>query len=345
MTLIPAHIEFVELLMACKTAVAGEKSDSEELIEFARLVESGGNWSVKVFVKACYDLAESFVLFAELPEQPGSTVPLEETMRCLKENFNSNIYRVLQGLLLSSGKFSKRDTRDLLSENPRVVMDTIKENLDLSGEALWILSQLTDFPDQAREILIHSLEELKGFYEKTGLGISNRRKFKEATGSLSREEHVRLSKKILEYYDIVPDEDVTIHILFQNIDRNPVAKLYKTLDLQYIVVGNESSLTEAVMYPLVSEGLVRGLLKNLADPTKLRILISISDEPRYVDELAGLLGLSKATISYHLSALSSMDIVVSEKRERRIYFSLNQKRLDLLLTGLGDLFNSAAEEA
>ena len=66
----------------------------------------------------------------------------------------------------------------------------------------------------------------------------------------------------------------------------------------------------------------------------MQLMVAVSQEPRYVDELAKLLGLSKATISYHLSSLGELALVTGRKDRRRIYFSLNRKRIESIIKRL-----------
>lgn len=344
MKIIPVYLEFVEMIMACKTIVEkddlNEKSNQKEICDFRNLVEQEGSWSTRVFVKSSRELANCLILFSEFPEFPGSIVPMEESIKNIYRSFGDRMEPFLKGLLVSAGKFDEGKFKDLISKNSKAFTNLIEKDMNLSDDSIWLLNQIIDFPDHAREILKHIFDELKNFYDKSGLRVSNMKVAKESASTFSPEEHLRFSEKILEYYRIFPEPDKPIYILFQNITDIKIPSLHSFSDIQYIIVGNEMEVREKIMYPLIPEHSIRGLLKSLADSTKFQILVSISEEPRYVDELAKLLGLSKATISYHLSALSNLDIVLSEKRDRRIYFSLNTKKLNLLLNGLESLFDT-----
>lgn len=344
MRIIPAYLEFVEMIMACKTIVEkedlGDKSEKKELYDFRDFIENEGSWSTRVFVKSSKELANSLVVFSEFPEFPGSIVPLDESIKYVYQNFRDRIELFLESLLLSIGRQDEKGFKSLLSKNSKAFISSIGKGMEISDDSIWILNQIIDFPDHAREILNHIFEELKTFYCKSGLQLKNIKAAKESMDIFSPQEHLKLSENILEYYGILPEEDRILYVLFQNVVKTKTPTLYSVSDIQYVIVGNEMDIREEIMYPLIPEQSVRALLKSLSDPTKFQILVSISEESRYVDELARLLGLSKATISYHLSALSNLDIVLSEKRERRTYFSLNTRKLDLLLNGLESLFDT-----
>lgn len=73
--------------------------------------------------------------------------------------------------------------------------------------------------------------------------------------------------------------------------------------------------------------IVQMFFKVLSDKKRLDIIHLLSDRPCYVYELAEKLGMSAATISYHLNQLQGLDIVQYERYDHRIYYSLDKDRL------------------
>jgi biotin operon repressor len=69
----------------------------------------------------------------------------------------------------------------------------------------------------------------------------------------------------------------------------------------------------------------------LADPSRLQIVRLLVERPRYGQELAAALGMSGATISHHLGALSKAGVLGVERRAHRTYFVLDQPTLRALL--------------
>lgn len=74
-------------------------------------------------------------------------------------------------------------------------------------------------------------------------------------------------------------------------------------------------------------GAAADALKTLGDKTKLDILRALRGQPMYGQELAALLNLSTATISYHMSLLLKHDFVLVERDNSRIYYQLNPQGL------------------
>ncbi len=92
------------------------------------------------------------------------------------------------------------------------------------------------------------------------------------------------------------------------------------LDLSPIDVtplGAEASLSETDAIALA----VR--LKALADPTRLRLLVFMLDQPEHeacTCELAPFVGLSEPTVSHHLKTLEKAGLVTKERRGMSVHY-------------------------
>jgi len=83
------------------------------------------------------------------------------------------------------------------------------------------------------------------------------------------------------------------------------------------------------------------LFKCLADTSRLQILKSLSREDMYVEQLAGRLGLSSATVSSHMKKLEDIGAVQSRKEQYYTMYSLcpavfSDRIIDLIKEGGGD---------
>ncbi|MBQ2497497.1 MAG: winged helix-turn-helix transcriptional regulator [Prevotella sp.] len=70
------------------------------------------------------------------------------------------------------------------------------------------------------------------------------------------------------------------------------------------------------------------LFKCLSDKSRIQILKSLMDEDMYVERLSERLGLTAATISFHLKKLMDAGAVTSRKEQYYTVYSIN-----------GDVFN------
>lgn len=64
------------------------------------------------------------------------------------------------------------------------------------------------------------------------------------------------------------------------------------------------------------------LLKTLAAPVRLAILVELGQGPRCVHELVEILEVSQPLVSQHLRVLRSARLVESERRGREVAYSL-----------------------
>ncbi len=63
----------------------------------------------------------------------------------------------------------------------------------------------------------------------------------------------------------------------------------------------------------------------LGSKTRLKILHLLSERDMYVSELMENVGMDGKTAKHHLNTLEKSGIVLSEKRGRRKYYSLNKE--------------------
>ena len=65
------------------------------------------------------------------------------------------------------------------------------------------------------------------------------------------------------------------------------------------------------------------ILKALAHPTRLFLVVELSRQEECVYELAGLIGADMSTISRHLKILKQARIITEEKRGAQVYYRVN----------------------
>jgi ArsR family transcriptional regulator len=83
------------------------------------------------------------------------------------------------------------------------------------------------------------------------------------------------------------------------------------------------------------------VFKALADPHRVRIvnLLANAEEPVCVCDFMPLLGLSQATVSFHLKKLLAVGLLEREQRGTWAYYSLHRAGL----AGLRDVFTTKEE--
>ncbi len=79
------------------------------------------------------------------------------------------------------------------------------------------------------------------------------------------------------------------------------------------------------------------ILKELGDPTRLRVLGAILAGRKNVTQIVAELGLAQPQVSYHLRHLKDAGLAVEEKRGRWVYYEANRDSGDARVRELIDL--------
>jgi ArsR family transcriptional regulator len=91
------------------------------------------------------------------------------------------------------------------------------------------------------------------------------------------------------------------------------------------------------------------MCQGLADPTRILILYSLAENPRYVNELVEILEVRQPTISRHLKVLRDRGLVTATREGNAVRYALRDRRviqaLDLLRTVMADMLTERAELA
>lgn len=72
----------------------------------------------------------------------------------------------------------------------------------------------------------------------------------------------------------------------------------------------------------------------LSDPTRARVLLALREAPAFPADLADLLGVSRQSLSNHLTCLRGCGLVVATPEGRRVRYDLADDRLRHALTDL-----------
>ena len=84
------------------------------------------------------------------------------------------------------------------------------------------------------------------------------------------------------------------------------------------------------------------LFKCLADRSRLQILKSLAQEDMYAERLAERLGLTPATISFHMKKLEDAGAVESRKEQ---YYTVYSLRQEVFMTRMLDILREESDEA
>src|SRR3989475_9181764 len=86
------------------------------------------------------------------------------------------------------------------------------------------------------------------------------------------------------------------------------------------------------------------LLRLLADPTRLRLLLLLEQEELSVAELQQILGMGQSRISTHLAQLKRAGIVTDRRVGKNVYYGANHHEQDTRRTRVAELTRTLARE-
>ena len=80
------------------------------------------------------------------------------------------------------------------------------------------------------------------------------------------------------------------------------------------------------------------MLKALADPVRLKIMLMLEGHRRTVGEVASFFHLTQPTISRHLQALAVAGVVRREKVAQQVYYAINTETMGMVCVQLAACF-------
>lgn len=71
--------------------------------------------------------------------------------------------------------------------------------------------------------------------------------------------------------------------------------------------------------------------KALSDPTRLKIVLTISNGEICVNDIALKIGMTKSAVSHQLSYLKQLRLIKSKKVGKEVFYSLDDDHVNLLI--------------
>lgn len=70
------------------------------------------------------------------------------------------------------------------------------------------------------------------------------------------------------------------------------------------------------------------IYKVLSDRTRFEIIKMIVEQESYGQEIAKKLGITTATVSYHMDYLMGASLIITKRKSRRLYYSINKEQIN-----------------
>ena len=79
---------------------------------------------------------------------------------------------------------------------------------------------------------------------------------------------------------------------------------------------------------------LQGTFKTLSDPIRRKILLLLKEDKMIAGDIAEKIGISPASLSYHLNLLKKNDLIIETKEKNYVYYELNTSLFDELIIWL-----------
>ncbi|GAA0084040.1 ArsR/SmtB family transcription factor [Clostridium sp. MB05] len=265
----------------------------------------------------------------------------------LLEEEDSSIFIILALLIIKNEKmisslddFSEEELKmmilDIINEAYELEnsIDDIKtlnnilgflRKLDIAENIKWKLMLILESPKSYYKDLIEELEKNRGAYNEAYKVIE--KKLPKLISDLSK--YIKSGKceiitnnktKSSQNYAVIPTL-AFVNSLIEIKDTYFVGLLYEIIHKEHIkAIGNKGEIILK--------------LKALADKSKLDIISLIKGDPKYSLEIAKSLSLTPATVSYHMATLLESNMVIVEKKNGKVYYSLNNEGIEKFIEEL-----------
>jgi DNA-binding transcriptional ArsR family regulator len=236
--------------------------------------------------------------------------------------------------------YLETNSTELTLQSPKDEIETALDELSIAmhqdAKDQELFHEFENYPDVLLTRFIHAM---KLYYEQF---FSSQEQ--ELTTQLNR-----LVQVHQEFYDNNPEAFNSIILSFDDTEK--LSHEYKEIHIyvsqffgERVQVAFEHDYTVHIFYgagmekKFYAENLnqqYEELIKSLADDTRRALIKMLMHEPHYNKEISDHLGITTATVSYHLNKLGELGIIHIQYQEgKRIYHQVDKDKFNLLFDGL-----------
>lgn len=291
-----------------------EYRPSRELLKFKGILSSNMNWSMRMYTTCMNELGVIAPILFPIRQkmQDGTIVTIEESLDISEESLGLLRERFINVLASRRLNVSYDELSRLLEVDPNLVARKIEEIEGISKDTVWFINQLLFFPKTALDFLETNTLKLLKIYEESGLRNTNISLVKNFLGEYSLSVIKDSLKNYLDYYDLVPDEDFEtgkpFYVALQNSVSRSNSGLMTYPNFNLLIMGVEE-ITKDFAGKIPVEQRLKSVLKVISDETRFKILKFLSSKPATQKEIVEYTGLTKSTISYHISLMFKASLI------------------------------------
>lgn len=322
-------IDFVDsLMLIVNSEELLKKSDEDSLenrgtdiLKTALKIKNSKNFNLIEEAKKVIPKEDDFLDFIPIMKL------YESNVRSIEDLFDFLTQLDDEKIIKSIGKFlSKIQNEDEKEKSFDETFNLLKTS-ELSPETKWLISCAMHSP---KEYLNKLIDLYKKYYIKYDSLFKkeklDEKHFREEVPKKIKEDKDFYVKDVLDFYlknDYISSISELV-ITTSYISGVAICLSYET-DKCILILAPHYKKSMMEQNNKDSEDKFMLMLKNLADPTRYKILKLLSEKDYYGQELAKALDITTATVSYHMSNLLITEVVTVEKKDHRIYYSLKKE--------------------
>ncbi|MCD4712651.1 MAG: ArsR family transcriptional regulator [Clostridiales bacterium] len=217
--------------------------------------------------------------------------------------------------------------RDTHENGDAMGMDShieLLEQIPLSDEERWKISKLLRHPKETTQEWIRLIKIIEPIFDafyrvRESEVVKMGEKIIKQLTLTDGEAIFEMSNQMLSK-ELLPNGNILISVI-----NNYILEFNLRSNVQYIRWGLDvEALMEKIRNAKESELKERVLLfKNLGDKTRYEVVRMIAQGVETAKEISEILGVSQATISYHIGNLTSSKLILLDKREGRYNYKVN----------------------
>ena len=231
------------------------------------------------------------------------------------------------------GELAKSDIKQF--NDYQQVYKWITDNCVTNSRGSWKVFKLISNPEEAKEELIAFLNYFysnffKDYYEKKEIE-EFMNSYLEENRDLLKRSFIKLSSRLLSPElkdDFFKKDQIRVNISY-------------FAGIGHVFVPEQMRLAIGYKYPekIDNNSSIRflalsRLFKALSDENRLKILLKLKKESKYLTQLSDSLEISGPSVKYHLEKLMEMELIEIEKSEKRIYYCLKKSKLNNMINEL-----------
>ncbi|RDY27021.1 ArsR family transcriptional regulator [Romboutsia weinsteinii] len=230
----------------------------------------------------------------------------------------------------------KREVLDAI--NDVFEIEGSNEDIDSTDKILEFIDKL-DLSKNIKWRLLVVLKDLKKYYKELVIEVENNRQaYNEAYKVVEK----YVPKLISDFTKYIGSGECELLNNIKNSEQDSYV-IVPTLSMMNSFFEYKNTYHIGLLYELIYKEQIKAMgnkgelvlqLKALADKSKLEIVSLLKSEPMYSLEIAERLGLTPATVSYHMTVLLESNMVIVEKKNGKVYYSLNSTGIEKFIEEL-----------